>query len=227
MFHILNETECILNSNNCDAIVSVTNCHCKKTPFEKNFNAKAFVKEDTYANAFLQSIDGNSLLYDTPHKCYLKFRYPTLFSHIFWVGREIELYEKNFFIGTIKIEEIKKLNLDRNIKYNDQENILKNEKILNIALKRSLEWGKKYMDPLDSKLMRSTRNLSGNDIQKVVEYITYVSEYIFDEIYYDNWNSCSQRFKIDCQKAVIEKYPWINKSNLISLDSQGWYYASK
>ena len=27
------------------------------------------------------------------------------------------------------------------------------------------------------------------------------------------------------QKVVTEKYPWINKDNLASLDSQGMYYA--
>ena len=67
--------------------------------------------------------------------------------------------------------------------------------------------------------------LSGTDIEKISEYVIQVRDDVLWEIYYPNWDVEEGALKIDAQKATIKKYPWINKDNLASLDSQGKYYA--
>ena len=79
--------------------------------------------------------------------------------------------------------------------------------------------------PLDNKLMKSLPALSGTDIGRVAEYVTQVREDVLWNIYYANWDAQEEMLKIDVKKAVAEKYPWISKGNLASLDVQGMYYA--
>lgn len=79
--------------------------------------------------------------------------------------------------------------------------------------------------PLDNKLMKSSPTLSGEDIEKVSEYVIQVRDDILWRIYYPNWDVKEEALRIDAKKVATEKYPWINKDNLASLDSQGIYYA--
>ena len=109
-------------------------------------------------------------------------------------------------------------NLDRNTEFENDKDVLLNPDIINIALKLSLEWGKGFVKPLDIKLMKALPYLSGTDIEKISEYVIQERDEVLWKIYYPNWD-------VDAQKATIKKYPWINKDNLASLDSQGKYYA--
>lgn len=165
------------------------------------------------------------MLYRQPHRCSVNFLRPKASAYTLWCGRKIELYEGKLLVGTMIVEEIHNPILDRNSKYKDQADILENNQVLNLAIKRSLEWGRKFEMPLDNKLMKSFPALSGADIEKVSEYISQVRAYILWEIYYPNWDSKAEAMKIDAKKAVAEKYPWISNDNLASLDSQGMYYA--
>ena len=165
------------------------------------------------------------MIYEQQHRCYVNFITPKFYPHTLWVGRKIELYEGKYHVGTMVVEEIKNPVLDRNAKLKNQDDILEDYKVLNLALKRSLEWGKKYEMPLDNKLMNSIPKLSGTDIEKVSQYIIQVRDDILWEIYYPNWDVKTETLKIDAHKVATEKYPWINKDNLSSLDSQGMYYA--
>lgn len=73
--------------------------------------------------------------------------------------------------------------------------------------------------------MNAIPNLSGTDIEKVSQYVIQVRDDILWEIYYPNWDAKTETLKIDAQKVAAEKYPWMNKDNLSSLDAQGMYYA--
>lgn len=73
--------------------------------------------------------------------------------------------------------------------------------------------------------MKALPYLSGTDIEKISEYVIQVRDDVLWEIYCPNWDVEEGALKIDAQKATIKKYPWINKDNLASLDSQGKYYA--
>ena len=64
-----------------------------------------------------------------------------------------------------------------------------------------------------------------SNIEKISEYVIQVRDDVLWKIYYPNWDVEEGALKIDAQKATIKKYPWINKDNLASLDSQGKYYA--
>lgn len=214
-----------IDLSNPDAVVSVTNTRHSEKPFGKNYRGCCAIQEDYFTSVCFQTIDENDMLYEQPHSCYVNFLTPKAYPHTVWVGRKIELYEGEFHVGTMVIEEIKNTILDRNIKFENQTDVLSDSKVLNLALKRSLEWGRKFEMPLDNKLMKSIPTLSGTDIEKVSQYVIQVRDDVLWEIYYSNWDSESQSLKIDAVKITSEKYPWINKANLASLDSQGMYYA--
>lgn len=214
-----------IDLNNPDAVVTVINCRHSKNPFGKNYRGCCEIQEEYFTSVCFQTIDGNDMLYEQPHHCFVNFSTPKSYPYKLWVGRKIELYEGKIHVGTMVVEEIKNPILDRNTKFENQDNILENYKVLNLALKRSLEWGKKYVIPLDNKLLKSLPTLSGTDIEKISKYVIQVRDDILWKIYYPNWDVKEGVLKIDAQKATIKKYPWINKDNLASLDSQGKYYA--
>lgn len=131
-----------IDLGNPDAVVSVTNTRYTKNPFGKNYRGCCAIKEGYYASACFQTLDGNDMLYEQPHSCHVNFLTPKAYPYTLWVGRKIELYEGKYHVGTMVVEEIKNPILDRNTKYKNQDDILENYKVLNLALKRSLEWGK-------------------------------------------------------------------------------------
>ncbi len=214
-----------IDLNNPDAVVSVINTRQSKNSFGKDYRGCCEIQEDFFTSVCFQTIDGSEMIYEQPHRCYVNFLTPNAYPYTLWVGRKIKLYEGKYHVGTMMVEEIKNKKLDRNIKFENYENVLLNPDILNLALKRSLQWGKKFVKPLDIKLMKSLPALSGTDIEKVTEYVIQVKDDVLWKIYYPNWDVKGGTLKIDAQKVVIEKYPWIEKDNLASLDSQGKYYA--
>ena len=208
-----------------DAVVLVTNERCSKTPFGKKYWGCCAIKEDYQTSVCFQTVDGNDMVYEQPSRCYVNFITPNIYPHTLWIGREIELYEGKLLVGTMVIEEIKNSILDRNSQFEDHQDLLSDRKVLNIALKRSLEWGRKMDMPLDNKLIKSISYLSGTDVENLSKYIIEVRDDVFWKIYYPNWDAKNQKLQIDGMKATAEKYPWINKANLSTLDSQGMYYA--
>ena len=214
-----------LDLTNPDAVVTVTNMRSSKAPFGSGYRGCCMIKEDFPASACFQTLDGMEMLHEQPHRCYVNFLTPKAYPDTLWVGREINLYEGALLVGSMKIEEIRHSLLDRSMKYADQPDILSNAKVLNMALKRHLEWGRKHMEPLDNKLMRSIPTLSGHDIETIVHYIDEVRDDVLWRIYHDHYDYDTHTLTIDGKKTVLEKYPWINKRNLASLDSQGMYYA--
>ncbi len=214
-----------IDLNNPDAVVTVTNTRYSKNSFGKNYRGCCAIKEDYLTSLCFQTIDGNEMVYEQPHRCNVNFLTPEVYPYTLWIGRKIELYEGKYHVGTMMVEEIKNAILDRDRRFRNRDNILQNHRALNLALKRSLEWGRKYGMPLDNKLMKSLPTLSGADIEKVSEYVIRVRDDIFFNIYYPNWDTKEETLKIDAEKVMVEKYPWINKGNLASLNSQGMYYA--
>lgn len=211
--------------NNPDAIVTVTNTRHSKIPFDKNYRGYCAVKENCLTSLCFQTLDGNDMVYEQSHSCYVNFLTPKVYPHTIWTGRKIELYEEKYCVGILTVEEIKNPILDRNAEFKNQDDILENYKALNIALKRSPEWGKKFGMPHDNKLMKSIPDLSGTDIERVSRYVIQMRDDVLWKIYYPNRDTKADALKIDAGKAVTEKYPWINKGNLATLDSQGMYYA--
>ena len=165
------------------------------------------------------------MVYEQPSRCYMYFNAHNIYPYTLWIGREVKMYEGKLLVGTMVIEEIKNSILDRNSKFDDHQDLLSDRKVLNIALKRSLEWGRKFDMPLDNKLITSIPYLSGTDIDSVSKYIIKVRDDVLWKIYYPNWDAKNEKLQIDGMKATAVKYPWINKANLSALNSQGMYYA--
>lgn len=228
MFHIFKkstEKNKSIDLKNPDAIALVTNVRHSENPFGNNYSGSCLIKENHLTSACFQTIGENEICYKQQSPCYVSFITPHLYPNTLWVGREIELYEGKLLVGTMTIKEIKNRVLDRNVKFKDHQDVLSDVKALNIALKRSLEWGEKFEIPLDNKLMKSLPYLSGNDIEKLSTYILEVQDDVIWKIYCPNWDAKSEKLLVDCKKITVNKYPWINKHNLASLESQGMYYA--
>ena len=163
-----------IDLNNPDAVVVVTNTRHSKNLFGKNYRGCCAIQEDYLTSLCFQTLDGNDMLYEQPHRCFVNFLTPNVYPYTLWIGRKIELYERKYHVGTMVVEEIKNPILDRNAKFETQKDILENYKVLNLALKRSLEWGRKFEMPLDNKLMNSIPNLSGTDIDRASQYVFQV-----------------------------------------------------
>ena len=217
--------QALINQNSPDAVVTVTDIPTSAKPFSINHRGHCAIKEGKFTAVSFQAVDGQDILPGQPHSCLIRFPASRLYPYTLWVGRQLKLYEGKYLIATMVVQEIRNTKLDRNLKYQDQEDILQDHKLLNVALRRSLEWGRKFAMPLDNKLMKSLPALSGTDIGRVAEYVTQVREDVLWNIYYANWDTQEEMLKIDVKKAVAEKYPWISKGNLASLDVQGMYYA--
>lgn len=208
-----------------DIVALVTNQRVSKNAFGNNYRGCCAIQEDYMTSSIFQTLDGEFIEYEKPSHTYINFLSPEVYPYTLWVGRELELYEGERLVGIMVIEEIKNKILDRNAKFSDRENILDDYRILNIALKRSLELGNTYNKPLDNKLMKSVKDLSGNDIDKVVKYVLQVRDDVLWKIYYPNYDIKKQELTIDGMKETSEKYPWIDKDNLRELHVLGLYYA--
>ena len=156
--------------------------------------------------------------------CKIAFITPKVYPASIWVSKTMELFEGERLVGKMKIIEVINPVLDRNLVFQDKGDVLTDKDILNKALSLSLEWGNEWLQPIQNRLMHLAPRLSGNDIEKISEYIIGVRDIIF-KIYEEHYNPESQTFDSDVVKKVAEKYPWINKNNLSSLDSQAKYYA--
>lgn len=208
-----------------DVVALVTNQRASKKAFGNDYRGCCAIQEDYLTSSMFQTLDGKFIEYEKPSRTYINFLSPEVYPYTLWVGRELELYEGARLVGTMIIEEIKNKNLDRNAKFSDRENVLEDHKILNIALKRSLKFGDTYNKPLDNKLMKSVKDLSGNDIDKVVKYVLQVRNDVLWKIYFANYDIKKQELTIDGMKETSEKYPWIDENNLRELHGQGLYYA--
>ncbi|MDC7956213.1 hypothetical protein PKF05_10280 [Fusobacterium simiae] len=102
---------------------------------------------------------------------------------------------------------------------------INDKNILNIALKRHLEWGKEMLIPLETKLLKDIPNISTDDLKKLVDYIKNISKDILWKIYYSNYDRKTNELKTNTVSEIKNKYPWIDEENLKTLHLQGMYYA--
>lgn len=208
-----------------DFVAKVTNRRATQAAFDMSYRGCCEIKRNQLASLVIETVDKIEIAYEHTSLCNVSFISPKDFPGSLWVGKVLEMYEGVRTVGEMKIIEIINGSLDRNKIFEDREDILSDAKSLNIALKLSLEWGKEHSKPLENKIMYSIPKLSGNDIQRISDYITQVRDDVLWKIYYDHYDYEKQELTIDAIKETTEKYPWINGRNLRSLDYQGTYYA--
>lgn len=211
-------------SDRTDAIAEITNCRASKTVFGNNYRGCCEMKKNCLASFLMNTLDAKPISWGQTSLCKVTFITPKVYPASIWENKTMEMLEGERLVGEMKIIEVVNPVLDRNLVFKDNSNVLIDKNILNRALSISLEWGKEWLNPIQNRLMHVVPRLSGNDIEKISEYITRVRDDVF-KIYSDNYDPKSQTFNSDVLKEVTEKYPWINKNNLSRLDSQGQYYA--
>ncbi len=101
-----------------------------------------------------------------------------------------------------------------------------NPEILNTSLELALEWGKNWLQPIQSRLAKQFPHLSQQELDNYNHLAQEIMHYgwaiIKDMNFIDDPNA-SAAFK----SKVLERYPSINQDNLSRLFSQGCYYALK
>lgn len=208
-----------------DVIAEITNCRATKTTFGNNYRGCCEIKKNYLTSCVIETLDQKPIVWEQTALCKISFITPKVYPASLWVGKAMDLYEGERIVGVMKITKVNNSILDRNLVFKDKLNILTDKNVLNKALSLSLEWGKEWLKPIQNRLMYIIPRLSGNDIEKISEYIIGVRDDIFEKIYNDHFDSESQTFDSDVVRITKEKYPWINKNNLSRLDSQGRYYA--
>ncbi len=214
-----------IDLNKPDAAAVVTNLRSSQAPFGKNYRGCCAIKEGYRTSVCFQTMDGCEMLHEQPHRCHVNFLTPEAYPYTLWVGRKLELYEGERLVGTMEILEIRNPLLDRSTRYTDRDGLLEDRKILNLALKCSLKWGKEFNEPMDNKLMKKLPRLSGRDIDTVCQYVLQARDDVIWNIIIPRWDSKRQCVDNAAEAVIVEKYPWLNKNNLGTLWFQGSYYA--
>lgn len=207
-----------------DAIAEITNYRATKKEFGNNYRGCCEIKKNYLTSFVIDTLDTKSISWEQTSLCKISFITPKVYPASIWANKTMEMFEGERLVGEMKIIEVINPALDRNLVFKDNGNVLIDNNILNKALSLSLEWGKELLNPIQNRLMHVVPRLSGNDIEKISEYITGVRDDVF-KIYCEHYDPKSQTFGSNIVKKVAEKYSWINKSNLSHLDSQGKYYA--
>ena len=108
------------------------------------------------------------------------------------------------------------------------------KEILNLGLKFAMEFGEKWLQPIQNRLSNKYTFL---ETEKLNEYniicknaMNYGQNYIYktlDNLYKNNQTIKEKELKEKLTTFMLEKYSWIAKNNLRRLYSQSCYYAFK
>ena len=208
-----------------DAVAEITNNRATHTSFGPEYRGCCEIKSHYKTSCIIKAEDNSQINFEETKVCTVSFITPNVYPASIWVGKDMELYEGDRLVGHMKIVTINNPELDRNKVFADRTDVLTDYDLLNHVLKLSLEWGKEYGCPLNNKIMKAFPSLSGGDIERVANYIDKVRDDVLWRIYYDHYDYKKETFTIDVETVTKNKYPWISKSNLLSLHSQGRYYS--
>jgi hypothetical protein len=98
-------------------------------------------------------------------------------------------------------------------------------KILNVGLSLAMEFGKHWLEPIQSRLAKSFPDLSPSELDEYNSICKSVMEFSNNLVY--SMVEREGENQKDWKAAILRSYPWINKENLSHLFSQGVYYARK
>lgn len=71
-----------IDLNNPDAVVTVINCRHSKNPFGKNYRGCCEIQEKYFTSVCFQTIDGNDMIYEQPHRCFVNFLTPEAYPFV-------------------------------------------------------------------------------------------------------------------------------------------------
>ena len=102
------------------------------------------------------------------------------------------------------------------------------EETLNLGLAIAMEWGKDWLNPIQTRLKKQRPDLSPKQLRecnKLCQDVMRHGHKLVHEFLGPDFDTDSA-FKPWAAK-MRETYPWISDDNLGSCFSQGYYYASK
>ena len=98
------------------------------------------------------------------------------------------------------------------------------DELLNFALDLSLEWGKNWMSPINSRVRAAHPELSEQDAETLNNWCVEAREFAFAEV--EKWYPLEVEDKSErALETTRQKYPQIDEHNLSHLYNQGMYYA--
>jgi hypothetical protein len=114
-----------------------------------------------------------------------------------------------------------------------------NEDILNHGLNLAMEWGKDWLQPIQSRLAKGYPKLTAkelDDYNKVCQEAMKAGHQLVDSLLSEQWKQNSWKTLEDVDSRILKplfrksmntQYPWVSEENLGRLFSQGMYYALK
>ena len=106
--------------------------------------------------------------------------------------------------------------------------------ILNSGLKLAMEFGKNWLQPIQNRLLKKYNFLTTEEVDKYnlicKEVMRNGNAFIYDTLSNLTEKEATikrRELKNQCDNFILEKYPWISKSNLSRLFNQECYYAGK
>lgn len=104
---------------------------------------------------------------------------------------------------------------------------LERAEVLNAGLNLAMEWGEQWLQPIQQRLAKRYTGLSVEELDRYNAECQAAMKFGHDLVYL-----MAERLGADVNMdawrgQVLERYSWINESNLSRLFSQGMYYAYK
>ncbi len=102
------------------------------------------------------------------------------------------------------------------------------DQILNAGLALAMEFGKNWLQPIQSRLAESFPDLSSHELDEYNSICKSAMEFGNQSISIAIIKREGQELNYkEWEAAVLNSYPWINRENLAQLFSQAMYYAWK
>ena len=101
------------------------------------------------------------------------------------------------------------------------------ESYLNYSLHLAQEWGKQWLQPIQSRLHKACPHLSQEELNHYNDIAQAAMRFGYDLVYKMADEDSLKVPKDKWQKQLLKQYPWIDKENVDHLYSTGTYYAMK
>lgn len=108
------------------------------------------------------------------------------------------------------------------------------EEILNVGLKYLLEFGKNWMQPINRRLSKRFPHLTDAELEEFnriceqvrnssLNYMSEVLQFISDQ----QQGTTEKELKSKLTEWIKDQFPWVSRSNIKRIHSQGLYYGWK
>lgn len=204
-----------LDSGEPDIEAEFTNHRFTRTSINTGYRGAILIKTNCLISGFQTFLDGNSVEYNNKILSNIKFISPEYYAATLWVGRVLRVQEGNKVVGQIKVTKIYNQSLDRDLAIPcvDAKKVLSNFDLLNKVLEFRLHLTGNL---LDLQIMRDFSELSGQEIQNLVDYINseFTKAY---ELAFKQMDNATHTFGSYTDYSLRLECPWLTNESIEKL----------